>query len=347
MRLVSRLTLSAVVALGSLAFAPTANAQSIIAGTQDRLDKVFEFILPNGVNSNFVPLVQPTDRRPRGIDYDRVNDDLYVGNGPDPGQSNSSYITRYDQQGNFKSQFLSNLTNVNDVDYHNGELYVSNAYIYGGGGNSDNNIYKYSTPTIGGLPAVFATLSPSVYNGDVYFNGLEFGPDGSLYAVQQTGGGGGGTGYIRRFDATTGALLDSPVDGTHNGLFGVTFDASGNMYYGAGQEVYEKNYLGGGLFGADNLIATLDTDMICDVYYATDGYLYVAGLTNHSIFKVNPTTGALLSTANPGTQDPKSDFLTEVFIPAPGLIVPEPGTIAFGFIAAGSLLGLIARKRKK
>jgi LPXTG-motif cell wall-anchored protein len=30
-----------------------------------------------------------------------------------------------------------------------------------------------------------------------------------------------------------------------------------------------------------------------------------------------------------------------------GTIVPEPGAIAFGVLAAGSVLGLVARKRRK
>jgi DNA-binding beta-propeller fold protein YncE len=120
---------------------------------------------------------------------------------------------------------------------------------------------------------------------------------------------------------------------------GIAFDSSGNLYAANSNTSTISKFDSSGsfvsTFGGSNLSNP------AGLAFDSSGNLYAANYFGNNIAKYDSSGSFLFSFNTPSGLSPS--FLAINGNPP---AVPEPGAVAFGIIAAGSVLGLVARKRR-
>src|SRR5262249_32548162 len=121
-----------------------------------------------------------------------------------------------------------------------------------------------------------------------------YGPDGRLYVSSPNGPGSPSTALLR-YDAKTGAFLDTFIPSLPDGW--LEFGPDGNLYVSVrnttGVDTIERY---NGTTGAPmGTFAVLDsTGTVSGLTFGPDGNLYVATYTRGHVFRFNGSTGALI-----------------------------------------------------
>ena len=176
---------------------------------------------------------------------------------------------------------LASATDADGTHFQN-DLIVPTAYLTGEG------LYRFSGPT-------GALLQ--------YFSGAELtnpyaavvGPDGLLYVA------GHGTDNIVRYNAATGAYVDTFVavgSGGLNGAGGLAFGPDGHLYVSSqiSDQVLKYNGTTGAFMSAFVAAGSGGLNGPTQLTFRPDGYLYVASYNTDSILRYNATTGAFVGT---------------------------------------------------
>ena len=168
-----------------------------------------------------------------------------------------------------------------------------------------------------------------------YPRGLAFDSSGNLYAANYN--------YftISKFDSTGTFLSTIGSYPTLNAPTGITFDSSGNLY--------AANY-------SNNIRKFDSTGTFVSTIGSSGNLSYPAGLafdSSGNFFAANAgsTISKFDSSGNFLFRFDTKDGAIPYFLAVggsnnPPAEVPEPGAGAFGIIATGSVLGLVARKRR-
>ena len=196
----------------------------------------------------------------------------------------------------------------------------------------DNSIVSYdiSLATAADVEAskvVFTSTNLS------YPYGLAIDSSGNLFAANA------GANTISKFDSTGTFVSTIGSNSNLNNPFGLAIDSSGNLYAAnAGANTISKFDSTGSFqstIGSGNL--SFPYGLAID----SSGNLFAANLVANTISKFDSTGSFLFSFNTPSGVTP---FYLTIGGNPPA--VPEPGAVAFGIIAAGSVLGLVARKRR-
>ena len=134
----------------------------------------------------------------------------------------------------------------------------------------------------GGFIDVFGSI-PS--NQTDVFNGLAFGPDGSLYAATLSGD------SVYRF-GTNGNRTEfiAPGNGGLDGAYGVAVDALGNVYVAGHNSGQIHKYDSTGAF-LGNFTSGVTLNTPAAPTFGPDGKLYVSDYTVNKIYRFDGTTG--------------------------------------------------------
>ena len=189
--------------------------------------------------------------------------------------------------------------------------------------------YDISLTTAAAVEASKVVFTSTNLNG---LFGLAFDSSGNLYAANA----GGDT--ISKFDST-GSFQSTIGSGNLNTPTGLAFDSSGNLYAAnLGANTISK-FDSTGIF--QSTIGSGNLNSSFGLAVDSSGNLYAANLGDSTISKFDSTGSFLFSFNTPSGVTP---FYLTIGGNPPA--VPEPGAVAFGIIAAGSVLGLVARKRR-
>ena len=196
---------------------------------------------------------------------------------------------------------------------------------------NNNSIVSYDTSltTAADVEASKVVFTSTNLN---FPRGLAFDSSGNLFAANQNNG------TISKFDST-GVFQSTIGSGNLSAPYGLAFDSSGNLYAAnAGDNTISKFDSTGSFqstIGSGNL--SFPYGLAID----SSGNLFAANLVANTISKFDSTGSFLFSFNTPSGVTP---FYLTIGGNPPA--VPEPGAVAFGIIAAGSVLGLVARKRR-
>ena len=154
--------------------------------------------------------------------------------------------------------------------------------------------------------------------------GMVFAPDGSLLVSSQS------TNSVLRYDATTGAFLNTFVTSGSGGLTSpiyLTFGPDGNLYVSSRDtnSVLRYNRTTGAFVNAFVPSASGGLSIAEGLAFGPDGNLYVTSRGNSSILRYNGTTGAFLGAFVPSGSGGISDPTGIVFGPDGNLYVSSRG----------------------
>jgi len=128
---------------------------------------------------------------------------------------------------------------------------------------------------------------------------LVFGPDGHLYVANPGERDPSPTRQVRRFNGTTGALID---------VFASGVDARG-LAFGPGGDLYVANFNGNNVLRFDGVTGAFKAIFASGgglsgpvgVLFGNDGYLYVSSINNNQILRYDGSTGAFIDVFASGT----------------------------------------------
>ncbi|WP_417555655.1 Ig-like domain-containing protein [Microbacterium sp.] len=171
-------------------------------------------------------------------------------------------------------------------------------------GTSPTDIYRY-TAADGSWAQVSRSTGPTVPNthgavdpktGHLFYGGLV-----------------GGTLQLGEYDPTTNTIVSATaititVTGAPGGNGDLAFDGAGNLYVVLGADASSGTYsrlyrvdraaLTSGSGTAVQLGGNINATALNSIAFGKDGYLYVAGGSSNSFVKVDPGTGAIVSSGN-------------------------------------------------
>ena len=254
---------------------------------------------------------------PRGLAFDSSGN-LYAAN------YNFHNISKFDSTGTF----LSTIGSYPTLNAPTGITFDSSGNLYAA--NYSNNISKFDST------GTFVSTIGSSGNLDFPI-GLAFDSTGNLYASNFSSS----SNTISKFDSS-GTFDTSFGSGNLNNPSGIAFDSSGNLYAtNAGADTISKFDSTGvfqGTLGSGNLSSP------DGIAFDSSGNLYAANLRGSTISKFDSSGNFLFRFDTKDGAIPY--FLAVGGLNNPPVEVPEPCSVAFGVIAAGSALGLVARKRR-
>ena len=122
-------------------------------------------------------------------------------------------------------------------------------------------------------------------------DGLTFGPDGNLYISEFSNG------EVRRFNPSTGELIDVFVSSGSGGLDGaveLTFGPDGNLYVASAftDEVLRYNGTTGAFI--DVFASGGGIDNPAGIVFGPDGNLYVTGFNSDNVLRYDGATGSFM-----------------------------------------------------
>jgi sugar lactone lactonase YvrE len=278
------------------------------------------------------------------------------------GSLDNNSILRYSETtGAFVDQFdphnLANLKGPNaGVFGPDGNLYVSSGVFL----NNNHKVLQYNGTT-GAFQTVFASQNLAGPRG------LLFGPDGNLY-VADSNSTTGTPAYVERFDAKTGAFLDSFLQQTSPGLTTspsfMVFGPDGNLYVAAAHEgiIYRYDGTTGAPLPAKGQPGAVfvsagsgGLDAPAGIVFGADGNLYVASAnwfktSNNGPFNSGDfPAGSVMrfegpSGPHPGAPDPALGQQGAIFIAGGSGNLANPSGILFGpngdlFVTSSVLAG--------
>lgn len=279
---------------------PVAHAQLTCAephiwitdGNQNRIQRF------NSTNFAFVDTLTNADPLANPHDI-KIGPDgnLYIAD------TDNARIVRYDSTANTFTDVVTGVSLPHGLTFDdNGHLYFT-SFVPIGGGTATGRVYRADSPATATLPISPTTFIPPTDIGSNYtlnytYEGLEFGPDGNLYVVNNTNNSDTGSQSVFRFDpsGSTGVYLSTVITNSttayRHDLRDIAFGPDGRLYTSEfwGDRIRSYNVDYGTGIGTLHLTQTSPRPV--GIVFAPNGELLVTDFTtgNNLIrrYAVNP-----------------------------------------------------------